>query len=116
MAFKAALVRFLRQIKTIRNSLTLTATGTNTLIAAGAGGVFRDITFLQASNTSATGVRIDVSDGVITYSYFLAPSGGGFNENFDPPLAASSPAQAWTVAISASVTDVRVSAQAVETI
>lgn len=115
MALRTVLLQFLKQVKTIRNNLTLTATGSNTLLAAGSGNVYRDLTFLQASNTSATGVRIDISDGAITYSWFLAPSGGGFNLNFSPPLAASAPGQAWTVAISATVTDVRVSAQAVET-
>lgn len=97
------------------NNLTLTAIGNNTLIAAGAVGVFRDLTFLQASNTSTTAVRIDISDGTRIYSWFLAASGGGFNINFNPPLKATTAATAWTAAISASVTDVRVSAQSVDT-
>ena len=99
----------------VTNNLTLSATGSNTLIGAGAASIFRDLTFLQASNTSATNVRIDVSDGTRTYSWFLAANGGGFNINFNPPLAAASSATAWTAAISAAVTDVRVGAQAVET-
>lgn len=99
----------------VTNNLTLTATGSNTLIGAAAASTFRDLTFLQASNTSSTAVRIDISDGTRTYSWFLAASGGGFNINFEPPLAATTAATAWTAAISASVTDVRVSAQAVET-
>src|SRR5579883_317704 len=97
------------------NNLTLTTTTVTTLIAAGAAGVFRDLTFLQASNTSETNVRIDVSDGTRTYSWFLAANGGGFNVNFDPPLCATTAATAWTAAISAAVTDVRVSAQSVDT-
>jgi len=115
MALRTVLLQFQKQIKTIRNSLTLTATGTNTFIPAGKANVYRDLTFLQGSNTSATNVRIDISDGVVTYSWFLAANGGGFNINFSPPLAASAPGQSWTAAISASVTDVRTSVQAVET-
>lgn len=103
-----------RELLTV-NNLTLSATGNNTLIAAGAAGVFRDLTFLQASNTSATAVRIDISDGTRTYSWYLAASGGGFNINFDPPLKATAAATAWTAAISGAVTDVRVGAQSVDT-
>jgi hypothetical protein len=114
MALRSVVLRFLKQIKTIRNSLVLTSSAASSVLIL-AGSRFRDITFLEASNTSATNVRIDISDGVLTYSWFLAASGGGFNINFDPPLAASNPATPWTAAISASVTDVRVSAQAVET-
>lgn len=100
---------------TFSNSIVLNASGAVQLLAAASGSnVYRDITFLQASNTSATGVRVDISDGTITYSWYLAPSGGGFNISFNPPLVATNQATPWTANISASVTDVRVSAQCVE--
>jgi hypothetical protein len=105
----------LKQIKTVRNSLVLTTTTSQVLIAAGASHVYRDVTFLHASNTSGANIRLDVSDGVTTYSWFLASHGGGFDISFVPPLSASSPGTAWTAVINAAAVDVRVSAQAVET-
>ena len=100
----------------ITNGITITAsTGSNTLVAAGAAGVFRDLTFLQGSNGSATGTLMTISDGTVSYIYYMAPNGGGFNVNFDPPLRATTAATAWTATCGTSVSSVYISAQAAET-
>lgn len=105
-----------RERLVVNDTGSISATGSNTLVAAGASGVFRDLTMVQCSNAGATAVRVDISDGTKTYSWFLAASGGGFNLNFEPPLAATTAATAWTMAISASDTGgVYCGAQAVET-
>lgn len=116
MALRTVLLQFLKQIKTVRNSLILTTTTPQPLIGAGASHAYRDLTFLHASNTSGANLRFDVSDGAITYSWFLASHGGGIDISFSPPLSASAPGTAWMVTLSANAVDVRVSAQAVETI
>lgn len=115
MALRTVLLQFLKQIKTVRNSLILTTTSQQVLLAAGASHIYRDLTFLHVNNTSGANLIFNVSDGVIAYSWFLAPHGGGFDISFVPPLSASSPGTAWTVTISQAAADVRVSVQAVET-
>jgi hypothetical protein len=114
MALRTVLLQFLKQIKTVRNSLILSSTGQQVLLVAGAPHIYRDLTFLHASNTSGSNIRLDVSDGALTYSWMLS-SRTGVDINFSPPLAASSPGTAWTVTISQAAVDVRVSVQAVET-
>jgi hypothetical protein len=115
MALRTVLLQFLKQIKTVRNSLILTTTSQQVLLAAGASHIYRDLTFLHANNTSGSQVLLDVSDGKMVYSWWLPSHGGGFDINFVPPLSASSPGTAWTVTISMAAVDVRVSTQAVET-
>lgn len=97
--------------------ITLTNTTETTLIAAGGAGVFRDVTYLKCTNNSATLVRVDLRDataGTVIDSWALAASGGGFNLPFPVPYNQATANNNWTVQLSASVTDVRCSAQAVE--
>jgi len=118
MALRIVLRQFQKQQKTIRNNL-ITNTGlpaVYTLIPAGSAHVYRDLTFLQVTNTSVNShMRVDISDGTITYSWLIAANGGGFNINFSPPLAASTPGTAWIVDTSSSGSDVRFDVEAVET-
>lgn len=94
----------------IQGVLTLTSTGDNSLIAGGGGGTRACITSISASNTSTTGVRIDFKDGTtVQHSFYLAPSGGGVSHIFPFPWRLGDNA-VLNVAISANVTDVRVSA------
>lgn len=89
---------------------TLTATGDNALIAAGGAGTRAYITSIAATNTSGSGVRIDLKDGsTVKHSFYLAPNGGGFSHIFLYPWRLSDNT-ALNVAISGAVTDVRVSA------
>lgn len=97
--------------------ITLTTTTETTLIAAGGAGVFRDLTYLKCTNNSATLVRLDLRDataGTVIDSWALAASGGGFNLAFSVPYNQATANSNWTVQLSASVTDVRCSAQAME--
>jgi len=97
--------------------VTLTNTTETSLIAAGGANVFRDLTYLKCTNNSATLVRVDLRDvtaGTVIDSWALAASGGGFNIAFPVPYNQATANSAWTVQLSASVTDVRCSAQAIE--
>lgn len=97
--------------------ITLTTTTETTLIAAGGAGVFRDLTYLKCTNSSATLTRVDLRDataGTVIDSWALAANGGGFNLAFSVPYAQATANNNWTVQLSGAVTDVRCSAQAVE--
>ncbi len=88
---------------------TLTTTSSTQLIAAQAAGVRIAVTHIHVSNTSATGVRVDILDGsTVIWSDFVAPSGGGAGEDFGIALLGSA-ATALNAQLSAAVTDVRVS-------
>ena len=103
--------------RTVHNRLALTATTETTLIAAGGGGVFRDLVLLVLSNESATECRVDIRDstaGTIRLSVDLAADGGGAVVPFPLPLTQSSVNNNWTAQLSAAVSTVYVTAQAVE--
>lgn len=90
---------------------TLTGTGDTSVIGAGGAGVRNYITSLSASNTSATATRVDFKDGTtIQVSFYVAASGGGAAQSFPVPLRGTANT-AFQAALSAGVTDVRVSAQ-----
>lgn len=87
---------------------TLTGTGNTAVIAAGAASVRTYVTSISVSNTSATGVRVDVKDGTTTvWSSYLAANGGGATIGFPTPIRGTA-ATAVNAALSAAVTDVRV--------
>ncbi len=114
---KQVMVGALRERVVRSGVITLTNTTETTLIAAGGAGVFRDLTYLKCTNNSATLVRVDLRDataGTVIDSWALAASGGGFNLTFPVPYNQATANNNWAVQLSASVTDVRCSAQAVE--
>jgi hypothetical protein len=91
-----------------KNTVTLTTTTETTLIAAGAAGVFNDISALSITNSSATGVTISLREataGAVVQSWYIPPGGGGPIScmPFMPQLTA---ANNWTVQLSAAVTSV----------
>lgn len=99
------------------NTITLSNTTETTLIASGGGGVLRDLVMLMLSNTSATAVRVDIRDntgGTVRWSVFLAADGGGAVIKFPVPLTQEFVNDNWTAQLSASVTDVRVNAIAID--
>jgi hypothetical protein len=101
------------------NNITLVGTTETTLIAAGGAGVYHDLTFLSASNTSSTGVRLDIRDDTgqtPVLSMYLAPDGGGFVMPFPVPFKAGADNDNWTAQLSAAVTDVRIMAIAVKNV
>jgi len=90
---------------------TLTTTSDVSVITAGGAGIRNYITSISASNTSATNVRVDFKDGTtIIASFFLAASGGGVTHTMLVPIRGTANT-AFNAALSAAVTDVRVSAQ-----
>lgn len=98
-----------------QNTITLSSTSETTLLAQVAS-TFLDLTFLSASNSSGTGVRLDIRDattGTVRLSMYLAASGGGFVMNFTQPFQQTAVNNNWTAQLSAAVTDVRVTAAAV---
>lgn len=101
----------------VQNSITLTTTTETTLIAAGAAGVFHDLTAIIVSNTSGTAVRVDFRDttgGTVRFSLMVAANGGGGIAIPNTPLTQTTAALNWTAQLSAAVTDVRIFAQAIK--
>lgn len=101
---------------TVHNTITLTNTTETTLIAAAAS-TFHDLVKVIATNTSSTAVRVDIRDdtgGTVRFSLYLAADGGGAALTFPVPVTASAVNDNWTAQLSASVTDVRIFAQAVK--
>lgn len=104
----------------VQNSVTLSSTAAETtLLAAGAAGVFHDITCLILSNTSGTPVRLDFRDataGSVIFSIYLAANGGGAVIKPPVPLTQTTAANNWTIQASASVVDIRAFVQAVKNV
>ena len=89
-------------------TLTKTTTAIEDVVAAPSAGQSIYVTGLSCSNTSATAVRIDISDGAtIRDSMFLAADGGGYVKQFDPPWELTA-ATALRATASAAVTDIRI--------
>jgi len=89
-------------------TVTLTATTDAALVAAPGASLSTYVTSVSASNTSATASRVDIKDGTtIRHSMFLAASGGGFVQQFNPPWKITANV-ALNGALGTAVTDVRV--------
>lgn len=107
----------IRDLNDTTAPITLTATTETTLIAAVAA-VFNDIYSLTLINTSATGVRVDlrsVTAGAVVESFWLPPT-ATLLVNPAVPYKQATVNTAWTVQLSAAVTDVRVSARSVRNV
>jgi hypothetical protein len=97
--------------------VTLSSVTETTLIAAVAA-VFHDIYSLTIANTSATGVRVDlrsVAAGTVLDSFWVPPT-TTLLVNPTVPYKQATVNTAWTVQLSAAVTDVRVSARSVRNV
>lgn len=92
------------------NYLVLSNTTETTLIPAVAS-IFNDITDLNVTNASASSIRVDLRDataGSVRFS-LAVPPGDTKTFSFATPLKQSSVNNNWTVQLSNSVTDVRIS-------
>ena len=98
--------------------VTVTDTTETTVIAAGATGVFHDLTSIKLSNTSATAVRADIRDitGSTVVDTFYLPAGDIRSVVYQTPFTQTTASNNWTVKLSATVVDVRVIATAVKNI
>lgn len=95
----------------VAGNATLTTTSNVSIIAAPGSTRRLYITSISGSNSSATDVRVDIKDGTtIKISFFVAALGGGFSHPMPIPLRLTANT-ALQMALSAAVTDVRVSAQ-----
>jgi hypothetical protein len=95
----------------VNAQITKTTAAIEDVLAAAGAGVRNYVTSFSASNTSATGVRIDFSDGATIFgSYFLAASGGGVSHIMPVPIRGTANT-AVRATLSAAVTDVRISVQ-----
>lgn len=103
-----------RELVTDTTTTITASTSETTILAAGAGGVFHDITMLTVANTSATDVRIDfrsATAGAVRFSW-LVPAGSTIGGVMQTPINQTTAANNWTAQSSASVTDLRIFAQA----
>lgn len=103
----------------VDNHLTsLSASTTQTLLTAGAAGVFRDLTSIVLSNFSSTVANVIIFDGAVggteRFRFDLAADGGGAVINFTVPFKQASAATPW--AIKSTELDVAVTVQAVQTV
>lgn len=90
---------------------TLTDTNNTEIIAAQGAGSRLYISSIAITNTSSTAVRVDIKDGTtVKLSFYVAAAGGGASHSMPTPLRLTANT-ALNAAMSASVTDVRVSAQ-----
>jgi hypothetical protein len=90
-------------------TLTTTDASSHTLITAGATGVFNDIETIIITNTSATSVEVDISDGTVTYPFY-APAGDMRGITVPTLLCATSAATAWTAQSSSGVSSIKIAA------
>lgn len=74
-------------------------TGSTTLIAAGAAGIYRDIISLVLTN-EGTATVVSITDGTKTYEFALGAN-AVLPINFSSTLPAMSTATAWTISNSA---------------
>lgn len=91
------------------NPVTLTTTTSTALKAAAAAGVRNYITDIDAANTSATAVRLDILDGATVIKSLQLEAGKTLSRSFSMPLRGTA-ATALNIQLSTAVTDVRVSA------
>ena len=97
-----------------RATTTISSTTETTILAAGAAGVFHDLTLLTVSNTSATDTRVDFRDvtaGAIQFSLFVK-AGAVVGFSLTTPMTQTTAASAWTAQLGTAVTDVRILVQA----
>ena len=96
---------------------TITASTTETtILAAGAAGVFHDLTVLWVANTSATDVRVDfrsATAGSVRFSLYC-PAGNTVGVVLPQPIRQAAAANNWTAQSSASVTDLRIYVAAIK--
>lgn len=114
---RAVMVPHAVRDRAVHNRIALTAATETTLIAAGGAGVLRDLVGLVLSNESATEVRVDIRDataGTVRLSVDLAADGGGAVIPFPVPLNQAAANNNWTAQLSAAVSTVYITAQAVE--
>jgi hypothetical protein len=106
-----------RDLTDLNSMVTLTSTTETTIIAAIAS-TFNDIVSMILTNTSATGVRVDlrtVAAGTVVASIWL-PATTTLTVDVSSSLKQATVNTAWTAQLSAAVTDVRITAVSIRSI
>ncbi len=100
----------------VQGTVTLTTTTETTVLAAGAAGVFHDVTAIIIGNTSNTNVTVTVRDTMAGAIIIVlrVPLQSSVIVPITMPIKQTTAANAWTVQLSAGVTDVKVFMQAVK--
>lgn len=91
---------------------TISASTAETTIVTAAAGVLNDVYYLKISNTSSTGLRVDLRDttaGTIIDDYYV-PANDTRGFSLTVPVPQTTANTNWTAQCSASVTDVRITA------
>ncbi len=96
-----------RDLVSTQATTITSSTGATTIVAAGAASVFRDITHLSVTNSSATATLFTLT-GAATTLIWSIPANGGFIQNFNPPLPATAAATVWQGTCSVSVASIYV--------
>lgn len=98
---------FARQATAYASVRIQSTTAQQQLIAAGAAGVFNDITHLSITNSSATATMVYLYDGASAVAgQWNIPGGGGITIPYTPQLPQAVAATAWNIATAASVDSV----------
>jgi hypothetical protein len=100
----------------VQNRIILTGTGETTLLALDASN-FHDLVLLTMSNSSSTGVLVDIRDstgGTIRESVFLAADGGGAAIPYPATLPQAATNQNWTAQLGGAVSSVYITVVAVK--
>jgi len=117
-----------RQITTLHvpRDLTVQAAGTQSttteasMLAAGAAGVFHDITKIILTNSNTTtAARVQIRDataGTIRLEMVIAANGGAVVDFGSVPMTQTTAANAWTIDLQASVADIYWFIQAIKRI
>lgn len=88
-----------------RQSSTLTSTTAASTVVSPVTSSYTDITHLSVTNGSATATTVTLSDGSVSFIYNVS-AGGGFVENFNPPLPATTLNASWTLQCGTSVASI----------
>ena len=90
----------------VDGTATITGTSETTLIAAGAAGIFHDLSQLTLSNSGDVDVTVSVrraTAGAVVFKVFVRAKGGAVM-NFPIPIPQAAAANNWTLQASGSTT------------
>jgi hypothetical protein len=105
----------IRDLTTMAPMVTLTSTTETTIVAAVAS-IFNDLRAVVITNTSATGVRVDfrtVTAGTVVFSVWV-PATTTITVNLPVVARQATVNTAWTAQLGTAVTDVRITAFAIQ--
>jgi hypothetical protein len=108
-----------RELMTTAMTTITSSTTETTILAAGAAGVFNDITHLSISNDNTiTDTRVDIRDstgGTIRLSYYV-PAKGTIIVSFNPPFPQATAANNWTAQCGTSVANIYITVLAAKNV